>query len=211
MESPTTSEEEFHRLRSSAQDENNKTFEQRFQDIFGQQQQDQERQTAAAEEEEQDPRGGDVKEDEEEEEFIYDGQDVKLFDDEEDEDQKDYATKLDEILRSNQLRHHQQPNSAGSMDEEQADDPEGEPIILSGTKTNGQDHPVLESFIELAESDDGSVVKPPIIHPPQKPNLPILNHNHHQHQTSQSPLSPPVVIPPDVSIILHVLVPMKFN
>ncbi|KAA1137653.1 Vacuolar protein sorting-associated protein 8 [Puccinia graminis f. sp. tritici] len=201
MESPTSSEEEFHRLRSSAQDENNKTFEQRFQDIFGQQQQDQGQQiaAAAAEEQEQDAKGGDVEEDEEEEEeeFIYDGQDVKLFDDEEDEeDQKDYATKLDEILRSNQLRHHQQPNSPGSMDEEQADDPEGEPIILSDTKTNGQDHPVLESFIELAESDDGSV-KAPIIHPPQKPNLPILNHNHHQHQTSQSPLSPPVVIPPD--------------
>ncbi|WAR61427.1 hypothetical protein PtB15_12B112 [Puccinia triticina] len=104
-----------------------------------------------------------------------------LFDEDEDddEDQKDYATKLDEILHSNQLRHHQQPTSTH---EDQSTHPS---IILPDTKTNGQDHPVLESFIELTESDEGSV----------KPS--IIPSNHLPQASNQSPVSPPVVVPPN--------------
>ncbi|OAV97542.1 hypothetical protein PTTG_25990 [Puccinia triticina 1-1 BBBD Race 1] len=176
MASPTPSEQEFHSLRNSALEENSKSFEQRFQDIFGSQQQQQQQQTPG---QSTDKETG--QEEEDEEEFIYDGQDVKLFDEDEDddEDQKDYATKLDEILHSNQLRHHQQPTSTH---EDQSTHPS---IILPDTKTNGQDHPVLESFIELTESDEGSV----------KPS--IIPSNHLPQASNQSPVSPPVVVPPN--------------
>lgn len=130
MGSPTTSVGEFEGLIQ----ENNKTFEERFQDIFGQQ-------SATTEE----PR--EQEEEEEEEEFIYDGQDVKLFDEEEDQDPehsgligKDYAAKLDEILRSNQIREETGRGKESSQSE--------------NTKSNGQED--LESFIELTESDPGS-------------------------------------------------------
>jgi hypothetical protein len=207
--SPTHSADEFERLRNSAADEEQKTFEQRFQDIFGQQQES----TPGGEPHEE---GQETAQGEEEEEFIYDGLDVKPFDEDDEQEQielgKDYATKLDEILRSNELPHHHHhhhhhhqkqstPSSGGASTPENHSHNQTSPppqVILSDTKTNGNDHPPLDSFIELSESESGSAGSSIVKTSLQITKLPQSGNG--QHETDQSPSSPLVVVAPNVSV-----------
>lgn len=232
--SSSSSDQEFQRLRISAQEENQKTYQQRLQDIFEDHQPSNRLSNQFIHQKSTNPSGslnhqpigdgpilrieqrtnrigfttehgksGHQDSDhleradellEDEDEFIYDGEDVQLFDDEDQDDlQKDYAVRLDEILEFNRLH---QSRSTSSPSQSTVDRSTAHP---SQPQTVQHD-PLLRSPLELlngsASSEPSGPAKPSIATNPTSEGSHLINQTEPDHQSQ--PL-PPVVIPPDDS------------